>query len=111
MLVLQVRQVWRIEGKGAVTVDVQMIAATDENLNAAMQSGAMRQPFRYRFGAVLTLPPLRERKDDIPLLVFYFLDKYASVSGSRTRSVSHRALRRLSEWDWPGNVRTLEQVV
>ena len=87
------------------------MAATDEDPQKALKSGWFRAPFLYRFGVTIYVPPLRARTDDIPLLAFYFLDRYASARRSRARSISHRALRHLVESDWPGNVRQLEQQI
>jgi DNA-binding NtrC family response regulator len=109
--ILQDKEVWRIGVTTPVRVNVKVVAATDEDLEKAVRSGAFRAPFLYRFGATIQVPPLRVRTDDVPLLAFYFLDKYVSALGSRTRSISHRALRRLVESEWPGNVRQLEQQV
>jgi DNA-binding NtrC family response regulator len=92
-------------------VSVKVVAATDEDPEKALKAGWFRAPFLYRFGATIHVPPLRARRDDIPLLAFYFLDRYASALGSRTRSISHRALRLLVESDWPGNVRQLEHQI
>jgi transcriptional regulator with GAF, ATPase, and Fis domain len=109
--VLQEKQVWRIGAKSPIHVRVRVVAATDEDPEKALKNGLFRAPFLYRFGATIQVPPLRARADDVPLLAFYFLDKYASVIGSRTRSISHRALRLLTNSDWPGNVRQLEQQI
>jgi DNA-binding NtrC family response regulator len=92
-------------------VDVKVLAATDEDVEQAVEDGSMRRPFYHRFGMKIYLPPLRERREDIPLLVYYFLDKYAKKLTSRTRAISHRALRELLDHDWPGNVRQLEQTI
>jgi transcriptional regulator with GAF, ATPase, and Fis domain len=109
--VLQDKAVSRFGRAAAVPVDVKVLAATDEDLERAVQDGSFRRPFYYRFGVKIYLPPLRERREDIPILVYYFLDKYAKKLGSRTRAISHRALRELLDYDWPGNVRQLEQIV
>ena len=109
--VLQEKEVWRIGARSPLHISVKVVAATDEDPEKALKSGWLRAPFLYRFGATIHVPPLRARTDDIPLLAFYFLDKYASALGSRTRSISHRALRLLVETDWPGNVRQLEQQI
>jgi two-component system response regulator HydG len=108
---LQDKEVWRIGATSPVHASVKVVAATDEDLEQGVKSGRFRPPFLYRFGMTIHVPPLRSRPDDIPLLAFYFVDKYASATGSRTRSISHRALRLLVESDWPGNVRQLEHQV
>jgi DNA-binding NtrC family response regulator len=109
--VLQDKAVSRIGTSTPVQVDMKVLAATDEDVERAVDDKSMRRPFYHRFGVRVHVPPLRERREDIPLLVYYFLDKYASKSGLRTRAISHRALRELLDCDWPGNVRQLEQVI
>jgi transcriptional regulator with PAS, ATPase and Fis domain len=109
--VLQDKAVSCIGKSTGIPVDVKVLAATDEDLEHAVEDGSMRRPFYLCFGMKIHLPPLRERREDIPLLVYYFLDKYAQKSGSRTRAISHRALRELLDCDWPGNVRQLEQTM
>jgi DNA-binding NtrC family response regulator len=109
--VLQEKSVSRIGMSAAIQVDVKVLGATDEDLERAVHEGSVRGPFYYRFGMSIHLPPLRERKEDIPLLAYYFLDKYAKKYGSRTRIISHRALHQLFQYDWPGNVRELEHAV
>jgi Nif-specific regulatory protein len=92
-------------------VDVKVIAATDQDLEQAIERGTFRKPLYFRFGQKLRLPPLRQRAEEIPLLAHYFLDKYARQSGSRARSISHRAIQQLMAYHWPGNVRELENNV
>jgi DNA-binding NtrC family response regulator/pSer/pThr/pTyr-binding forkhead associated (FHA) protein len=109
--VLQDKQVWRIGAKRPTQVAVKVIAATDEDPYAKNKETWCRAPFLYRFGLTIRVPSLRSRKGDIPLLAFYFLDKYAQATGSKSRSISHRAVRDLVDYDWPGNVRQLEQEI
>jgi DNA-binding NtrC family response regulator len=109
--VLQDREVWRIGAKRPVHVNVRVVAATDKDPELDGIPTWCRPPFLYRFGAIFRVPPLDERKDDIPLLACYFLDKHAGRLRKRTRSISHRAIRYLSERAWPGNVRELEQQI
>jgi DNA-binding NtrC family response regulator len=109
--VLQEKEVWRVRGRRPVAVEVQAIAATDCDLERAIEEGAFRQPFYFRFGKRIQLPPLRARKEDIPLLTFYFLDRYARRLESPVRTVSHRAMQKLLASDWPGNVRELENSI
>jgi DNA-binding NtrC family response regulator/pSer/pThr/pTyr-binding forkhead associated (FHA) protein len=94
-----------------LAVDVKVIAATDIDLEAAMLQGTFRKPLYFRFGIKLHLPPLRERKEDILLLAYYFLDNYADELNADIRSISRRALHKLIEYDWPGNVRELESLM
>ena len=106
---LQQREVRRFGARHPSPVNVRVVAATSEvEIEEAMQRGDLRRPFYYRFGLKLALPPLRDRREDIPLLAFYFLDQYAAAFGARTRSISRRALQKLTDYDWPGNVRELE---
>jgi len=109
--VLQDQQVWRIGAKSPVQVEVNVVAATDEDLELAMEEGRFRKPFFFRFGARIQVPSLRERREDIPLLAYFFLDKYAQLRGSRTRTISRRGLHLLWNHTWPGNVRQLEHLI
>ncbi len=109
--VLQEKMVWRVRGKEAIPVAVSVVAATDQDLELAIERGAFRATLYYRFGKQIHLAPLRERTEDIPLLAHYFLDKYAVKLNSRARSLSHRALHRLVSYHWPGNVRELENYI
>lgn len=109
--VLQEKEVRPYAVTTPVPVDVKVIAATDVDLEAAMLQGTFRKPLYFRFGIRLHLPSLRERKEDILLLAFYFLDNYADELKANTRSISRRALSELVEYDWPGNVRELENLI
>ncbi len=110
--VLQEREVWRYGARQPSPVDLKVVAATSEvDLEAAVERGSFRKPLYYRFGIKLALPPLRDRRDDIPLLAFYFLDRCAEKLGARTRSISRRALQQLTDYEWPGNVRELENQI
>jgi two-component system, NtrC family, nitrogen regulation response regulator GlnG len=108
--VLQEREVERVGGGEPIRVDVRVVAATNRDLEALIREGRFREDLYYRLNVVsLTLPPLRERPEDIPFLVDHFLVKYASELGER--QVSAEALLRLTGYGWPGNVRELENVV
>jgi DNA-binding NtrC family response regulator len=109
--VMQDKQLWRIGAQSSTQVEVNIVAATDEDVDRAVEDGRFRKPFFYRFGAKIQVAPLRERREDIPLLAFYFLDKYAKVLGSRSRTISRRALHILWNHAWPGNVRQLEHAI
>jgi len=104
--VLQEKEVSRIGARRPVAVDVKVIAATDKDVGEAL-----RQPLLYRFGRVVTIPPLRERREDIVLIAFALLDRYACRIGTKARSISRRALELLTHYSWPGNVRELENVI
>jgi two-component system, NtrC family, nitrogen regulation response regulator GlnG len=107
---LQERTIERVGGHESIRVDVRVIAATNRELEAAMREGTFREDLYYRLNVVtLNLPPLRERRRDVPLLVEHFLAKHAEGLGDR--GVAPDALDRLVGYDWPGNVRELENVV
>src|SRR5437870_2553258 len=112
MRVLQEKCLQRLGGKETIAVDVRVIAATHRDLESAIQEKQFREDLYYRLSVmVITLPPLRERKEDIPELVAYFLKKYAPEMGGATASIQSDALDLLRAQTWPGNVRELENVV
>jgi len=107
---LQERSFERVGGHDPIRVDVRLLAATNRDLEAMMREGRFREDLFYRLNVVtLTLPPLRERRGDIPLLADHFLAKYAADLGER--AIAPEALDRLTRYDWPGNVRELENVI
>jgi two-component system, NtrC family, response regulator AtoC len=108
--VLQEREFERLGDGKSIKVDVRVVAATNSDLGTMVKSGAFREDLYYRLNVIqVALPPLRERREDIPLLVQHFLSKYAS--GSASPLVSQDAMRRLMAYTWPGNVRQLENAV
>lgn len=110
--VLQEREFERVGGTRTVKVDVRLIAATNKELAEQVKAGAFRQDLFYRLNVVsLTMPPLRERRDDIPLLVNYFIVKHAAKCKVRPRALSKEARACLINYDWPGNVRELENAI
>ena len=110
--VLQEREFERVGGAQSIQVDVRVIAATNRDLQAAVVSGAFRQDLYYRLNVFpIEVPPLRERKDDILDLVEYFVRRYASRAGKNIRSIDKKTLELLSSYDWPGNIRELQNVV
>jgi DNA-binding NtrC family response regulator len=113
--VLQEREFERVGDSHTVKVDVRVIAATNSDLRRMVDEGSFRGDLYYRLNVIpIQLPALRERKDDIPLLVRHFLDKYAGAtakSGGQPLSVSQEAMRRLMSYHWPGNVRQLENAI
>ena len=110
--VLQEREFERVGGRQPIRVDVRVIAATNRDLNAAVASGTFRQDLFYRLNVFpLEVPPLRERREDIPMLVEYFIDRYARKAGKTIRRVNKRTLDRLQSYPWPGNVRELQNVI
>jgi transcriptional regulator with GAF, ATPase, and Fis domain len=110
--VLQEREFERVGGTRPIHVDIRLIAATNRNLEEAVRSGEFRQDLYFRLNVVkLTMPPLREHKDDIPLLVSFFVEKNWKKCGARPKPLSKEALECLMNYDWPGNVRELENVI
>jgi formate hydrogenlyase transcriptional activator len=110
--VLQEREFERIGGTSTFKVDVRVIAATNRDLEAAVKEGKFRADLFYRLNVFpITLPPLRERREDIPLLIRHLARKYIIRMGKEIKSVSERAIERLKEYSWPGNIRELENVV
>jgi two-component system, NtrC family, response regulator HydG len=109
---VQEREFERVGGTRPVRVDFRLIAATNRDLEAAVTAGTFRQDLFYRLNVVtLSLPPLRDRKDDLALLADYFIRKHAPRCGRRVRGISASAMQRLERHHWPGNVRELENVV
>ena len=109
--VLQEREVKPVGSTERRRIDVRIIAATNRDLEAAIRNGSFRQDLYFRLNVVqIKLPPLRERKSDIPLLVISFLDKFTDPQGP-ARTISEDAMRRLVAYDWPGNVRELENAI
>ncbi|HLK49614.1 MAG TPA: sigma 54-interacting transcriptional regulator [Bryobacteraceae bacterium] len=110
--VLQNREFQRLGGTRTLTADIRVIAATNENLEEAIQKKTFRQDLYYRLNVVsLTMPPLRERRDDIPLLADHFVQTYSRKNKRVVTGISSQALARLQAHDWPGNVRELENVI
>jgi PAS domain S-box-containing protein len=110
--VLQERELERVGGRESIHVDVRVIAATNRDLIDAVAGGSFRQDLFYRLNVFpLEMPSLRERKQDIPLLVEYFIHRYARKAGKSFRRVNKRTLDRLQSYPWPGNVRELQNVI
>ena len=110
--VIQEREFMRLGGVETIKVDVRIIAATNNDLKRMMEEGKFREDLYYRLHVItVQLPPLRERKDDIPLLVQHFMDKYGEENNKPGLELSAEALDLLIDYDWPGNVRELENVI
>ena len=110
--VLQEREFERVGGRQSIHADVRVIAATNRDLTAAVASGIFRQDLYYRLNVFpIEMPPLRERRKDIPLLVGYFLDRYARKAGRNIKSVDQKTLQLLQSYPWPGNIRELQNVI
>jgi two-component system response regulator PilR (NtrC family) len=109
---LQEKRIRRVGGTRDEPVDVRILAATNQNLEEGVAAGRFREDLYYRLNVIqVTLPPLRERVDDIPLLVMHFVEKYTRELGREVTSVSDAALQRLADYAFPGNVRELENVI
>jgi len=110
--VIQEREITRIGSSRPIKVDARILAATNENLADAVRKGRFREDLFYRLSVVpIHLPPLRERKEDIPPLVQHFLLKYNKKAKKNIAWISPRAVKALTEYDWPGNIRELENTV
>ena len=110
--VLQERELERVGGTATIKVDVRIIAATNRNLLKAVADKSFREDLYYRMSVFpITLPPLRDRAEDIPLLVRFLVNKFATRTGRRIEGVSPRTLQRLASYRWPGNIRELENVL
>ncbi len=110
--VLQEREFERIGGTHSIKIDVRVIAATNRDLNAAVKTGEFRQDLYFRLAVVkMSMPPLRERREDIPLLARYFVQKHAKLCKLKPRPISREAMAALVNYEWPGNVRELENAI
>jgi len=110
--VLQEREITRVGGTQAIKVDFRAVAATNRDLEGLVKEGTFRPDLYYRLNVFsIELPPLRERREDIPLLADYFLQKYARAMNKRFTSISRAALDKLMDYGWPGNVRELENAI
>jgi DNA-binding NtrC family response regulator len=110
--VLQDREFMRLGGVDVVRVDVRIVAATNIDLRRAADEGRFREDLYYRLNVIaVQLPPLRQRKEDIPALTSHFVEKYARENGKAVTGVTSEALQALMDYDWPGNVRELENVI
>ena len=110
--VLQEREFERVGGSQTVSVDVRVLAATNSDLSAAVTEGTFRQDLFYRLNVFpIRIPALRERVDDIPLLVGYLIDRYAQKAGKRIRNINKETLDLFQAYDWPGNIRELQNVI
>ena len=110
--VLQEREIERVGSSRAIPVDVRVIAATNRDLEAAVASGAFRQDLYYRLNVFpIRNPPLRERVEDIPVLVEYLVERYAKKAGKSIRKIKKQTLELFQAYDWPGNVRELQNVI
>ena len=110
--VLQERRFRRVGGLEELQADIRVIAATNQDLGKLVADGRFREDLFYRINVIpIALPPLRERREDIPLLAEHFLAKYAEPMGKTVTGISRAALQALGQYDWPGNIRELENVI
>ena len=110
--VLQEREVMKVGSTERTKIDVRMIAATNENLEENMKKGKFREDLFYRLHVFpIFLPDLKDRKEDIPLLAYHFLDLYSKEAKKEIRGISKEAMKLLLEYPWPGNVRELENTI
>jgi PAS domain S-box-containing protein len=110
--VLQEREFERVGGTGSIRTNVRVIAATNRDLDAAVAAGMFRSDLFYRLNVFpIEIPPLRQRREDIPLLVGYFIDRFAKNAGKRFQAVNKKSLDLLQSYPWPGNIRELQNVI
>jgi formate hydrogenlyase transcriptional activator len=110
--VLQEREFERVGGGRTVSVDVRVVAATNRDLKAAVDAGTFRLDLFYRLNVFpVRVPSLRERKDDIPLLAKYFIERYARSTGKKIKNIDRKTLELLQAYEWPGNIRELQNVI
>lgn len=110
--VLQEKEIERIGGKEVIRTDARIIAATNRSLQKEVLAGRFRSDLFYRLNVLpITLPPLRERREDIPALAAHFVDKYAVKNGRKIDGLSSEALQALLDYHWPGNIRELEHLI
>jgi len=110
--VLQEREIQRVGGRETVAVDVRVIAATNKNLQAAVKGGTFREDLFYRLAVFpIPVPPLRERREDIPVLANFFLRKHTERLDKSINGFSPTALHAMLQYDWPGNVREMENAI
>jgi transcriptional regulator with GAF, ATPase, and Fis domain len=110
--VIQEREIERIGGRTTIKVNVRIIAATNRNLEKEVAANRFRSDLFYRLNVFpISLPPLRKRREDIPALVSYFIERFARNSGKKIVNISHKALEKLMNYSWPGNIRELEHLI
>ena len=110
--VVQEKTFRRIGGAEDIKVDVRIISATHQDLKEKVKKGEFREDLYYRLNVIpIFLPPLRERKEDIPLLINNFIEKYAQMFGKEIRTISSYAMELLMKYDFPGNIRELENII
>jgi transcriptional regulator with PAS, ATPase and Fis domain len=112
LCVLQEHEFERVGGTETIRTNVRVIAATNRDLQAAIAEGTFRSDLFYRLNVFpIEVPPLRQRRQDIPVLVEYFIDRYARKAGKSIRGINKKSLELLQSYPWPGNVRELQNVI
>ncbi len=110
--VLQEREIDRVGGKEPIKIDIRVIATTNRNMKAIIEENKFREDLYYRLNVIpILIPPLRERKDDIPILTNHFIKKHCEMNNIPIKKITEKALRKLLSYHWPGNVRELENIV
>ena len=110
--VLQEREIDRIGGKESIKIDVRVIATTNRKIKEYIKEGKFREDLYYRLNVIpIIIPPLRERIEDIPLLVKYFIEKHCKLNNLKLKSITQSAIEKLKKYNWPGNVRELENII
>jgi formate hydrogenlyase transcriptional activator len=101
-----------VGGKTTIKTDVRIIAATNRDLEKLLEEGKFRSDLYYRLNIFpITLPSLRNRKEDIPKLAMHFIDRYSKKTGKKIKSISNKVITELLQYDWPGNIRELEHLI
>ncbi|MDP9079046.1 MAG: sigma 54-interacting transcriptional regulator [Bacteroidota bacterium] len=109
---LQEKEIERVGGKGTIKVDVRIIAATNRDLKKEMEEGRFRSDLYFRLNIFpIQLPPLRHRKEDIPLLATHYIQRFSKLAGKKITTISNRVIEELKQYRWPGNVRELEHLI
>ncbi len=110
--VLQEKEIERIGGRAPIKIDVRIVAATNRNLEKEVAEGKFRLDLYYRLNVFpIIIPPLRERKEDIPMLTTHFINLYSKKAGKKIAGISEKAARNLAAYNWPGNIRELEHLI
>ncbi|MBN1755441.1 sigma-54-dependent Fis family transcriptional regulator [bacterium] len=109
---IQEKEITKVGSNQILQIDVRIISATNRDLAKAIKEGSFREDLFYRLGVIpIFLPPLRQKKDDIPLLIRYFLDKYSKRKNKKISGITNRAINELIRYNWPGNVRELQNTI
>jgi DNA-binding NtrC family response regulator len=109
---LEEKEFNRVGGSKTIKVDVRLITATNKDLNQLIKKGSFREDLYYRINVVpIVIPPLRERKEDIPLLIEHFINKFNVENSKEVKGIDKEALEWIMQYDWPGNVRELENLI